>query len=46
VDHLSLSQIVTQFGHHIIVGQSFFFIKLWDVDCFEFFRVRHLTKRK
>jgi hypothetical protein len=44
VDHLSLNRIVTQFGHHIIVGQSFFFFKLRDVDCFEFFSVRHLVR--
>jgi hypothetical protein len=44
VDHLSLNWIVTQLGHHIIVGQSFFFFKLRDIDCFEFFRVRHLVK--
>jgi hypothetical protein len=43
-DDPSLNRIVTQFGHHLIFGQSIFFFKLRNVDCFEFLRVRHLIR--
>jgi hypothetical protein len=44
VDDPSLNRLVTQFGHHLIVGQSIFLFKLRDVDCFKVFRVRHLVR--